>query len=546
MALARKSSGLDAETRRWMWAGRDGDIPTWALHGLGIALHPAQVEVCQKFVEGGEVRYYDLHWGNRAGKSTLLLVLHGFSIYHKWGLWTEDEDDWLHTDYRSLHCAPIGRLATRVYQAWTEVTKGTSVAQRDEYGKRRPAPLAATFVCTTERVANSGDIPIVRCLNGFGTTDFYSTEGGAARLEGTSWRLITWDEWPQMESADKGEEYERVFNRLQNRAADTDAPIILTGTPTPETEHIGKDMTMKAESAEYPDWWGNSASRMLNPSANLAAIERYRRTAAPEDIARAIDGGYGGVKGRVFPEKMLAPVFIELPRRQGPVRVLGADGRSPFVYLHAWDIALSDAENVGLTFRVPRSWKFSVADPLLGVALEVIPGSRTLTPDEIRLSIESAFRLYGEDGVIVLDTTEGNGMGIYRELRLAGLPVVSFTFNERDTRGVIKKDAALRLAHRLLTEGMVERRDKLGALVLDTDRVPTLESPPDGQYGVVRMPRAWLKVHDQLAVLRADDRKQKKDAAMAFLMACYVAERRRKAARAAPTGHFAMFAGGRT
>jgi len=168
-----------------------------------------------------------------------------------------------------------------------------------------------------------------------------------------------------------------------------------------------------------------------------------------------------------------------------------------------------------------------------------------LTPSEIRWTIERAFRLYGETSVIVLDTTDANGMGIYRELRKVGLPVLPFTFNARDSRGVSRKSAAIRITQRLLTEGMVEARDPRGELDLDEDGVPVLVSPGSGRYGAIRWPAEHKKLRNQLSVLRADDSGQRNDAAMAFNMLCYVAEHRRSAGGRVQSSPFDVFAGGR-
>ena len=528
---------LDDDVKAWITQGRT-DIALWAELGLGIVLHPKQAEVARKVLER-DAKYYELHWGNRAGKTTLLAVIHMHAIFYKIGLETHTQKEWDSTDYRTLHAAPLNELALKAWAAIGEITKGVSRAQRDANGKLRPAPLAPFFVCTSERVASGGDHAIMRCMVGGGTTDFRSTEGKGARLEGSAWWLISWDEWPQTENPDDIRYI--LDNRLTQRAADYDAPIILTGTPTPETEHIAKEWAQNAIDPENPDWWCNTASRRENPSTNIKAVERAMRTMDADDIARTIDGEFGGVKGRVFPDVMLAPLFDRsLPAFQpvSPMRTL--DGKPAYMYVHSWDLALAAADNVGLTFRVPADWQFGPENPIVGVRMQVLPGSRTLTPGEIRQTIRETYLGYDGSGEIVLDTTDANGIGIARELRQAGLPIVEFAFNGRSSRGEINKARAIRDAHALLTEGTEPVLDGEGHVVRDESGVAVLRS---SKYGSIRVPDGgvWKKLKDQLSVLVPDNDRQRKDAAMSFLMFCWLAAKRRRGRTERQNGRFPIF-----
>lgn len=536
---------IPSDVQEWIAQAREGDIGLFAERGLGINLHPKQLEVARQVLTG-QYKYHELHWGNRAGKTTLLVVLHMFYLFFKWGLATDTQREWELSDYRTMHAAPLNELALKAYSAASEITKGVSPAQRDqETGKRREAPLAGFFVCTSERVASGGDHAIMRCQVGGGVCDFRSTEGKGARLEGSAWHLITWDEWPQTENPDNIRPV--LYERLTQRASDYDAPILLTGTPTPETEHIAKEFAAFAEDPSNPDWWGNEASRLENPSANRAAIERALRTMDKEDVERAIYGRFGGSKGRVFPDLMLRSMLdASLPTFQPVSTEVDQDGKPRYLYVHTWDLALADADNVGITWRVPADWQFSVERPLVGVRMQVIPGSRTLTPGEIKQTILETDLGYGGGGEIVLDTTDANGIGISRELRAAGLRVVPFDFHGRDTRGVINKARAIRDAQALLTEGMTAQVDEAGRVVRDDSGVPVLV-PSSGAYGAIRVPDSgvWRKLKDQIAVLRPDDDKQRKDAAMSFLEFCWLANKRRRArGSAGANGRFAVFAGG--
>lgn len=558
-------------------------VPYFALHGLGIKVHEAQIELSDALA-AAEAQYYLLTWANRAGKTTIVGIEHMHRILFKTGVEPmRDAADyrkrWLPIEYATLHTSPLNELAGRAYDAWTEITKGVSPAQFDKAtGEYRPAPLASFFNLTRERDNSGADHITMHSITG-GRTDFRSTEGKARRLEAGAWRFISWDEWPQTENPDDIRTV--LYVRLTNRAADFDAPILLTGTITEETEHIAQEFLDKAGDPENPDWWGNHAERSLNPNASTLALERALRNLDPEDYARTVLGITGGAKGRVLPPWMVNPAFDpELPRFTPPhphdgARFVESDAaarssrrelegtrlevrgkfvprstESPFTYLHLWDLAIAVAENVGLTWRIPADWDFGwkVKDgqrylrAIEGVKMTIVPGSRTLTDDEIIHTIEETYLPYG--GLIVVDATDAHGKNILRKLRNAGYPTDAFVFNERAKNGVIRKDEAIELTRELLTEGMAVKRDAGNEIVLDADGVPIFDR--ETPYGVIRMPRSWTKVRDQLSVLKVDNSRQTKDAAMAALMGGSVAYRTRRARTRRPSSsRFAIFAGGR-
>jgi hypothetical protein len=96
-----------------------------------------------------------------------------------------------------------------------------------------------------------------------------------------------------------------------------------------------------------------------------------------------------------------------------------------------------------------------------------------------------------------------------------GIPCEGWVANERDRRGVRRKDESIRNARAILTEGMVFLRDKKGEIELDPDGVPRFD--PAKPFGALRLPAAWTIVGDQLSILREEDERQRKDAAMAVI-----------------------------
>jgi hypothetical protein len=567
---------LTSDVERLIEYGRN-DVGRWMANGLGIYLHDKQLEVIEALYND-PATYYLLWWANRVGKTTVVIPWHLHGIFYKYEI-PEPRTDreyklWLAEDYRTLHTAPLATLALRLHAAIKEIGQGTHPAQRSDDGERRDAPLGAFFTVGTERNANGGEHPVVKCLTG-GTVDLYSTEGGGGRIEGTAWRRGSWDEWPQQEGSDLLTQIREVLTRLTNRVSDFDGKLLITGTVTEDTEGIAKDWIALCDDPQEPDWWGSSATRMDNPHASRKAIEIAKRNFDDEDYKRSVLGQIGGVKGRLIPSYMTDPAFVrDLPRETPPhpedrpifdvvemprarVRRAGREvddeepvrgrykdrGTSPYYYIHAWDLAIAAADNVGLIFRIPANYEFSVENPIIGVRRIVIHGSRTLTPQEILTTIEGSYLLYG--GQIVLDTTDAHGKGHARDLKSRGYPVESFTFNERDPfRKIIRKEAAILHTREILTEGMDTVKDAAGEPVLDSDGVPVMNH--ETTYGAIRCPKDWVRTRDQLSVLKVDDDKQRKDEAMAFLMGCDTAYRlRRSRTRRNDHQRFAMFAGGR-
>lgn len=539
-----KSTTLDHSAYQWVERGRT-DIALFAREGLGIELSPPQLEVCG-VVLPRLVQYILLTWAFRAGKTTLLIVLHMHHLWYKFGMdppsgetqeeWNRDyRERWLPAGYRTLHCAPLNKLTIKAYRELQEILKGTSRAQRDPATKRRrPAPLLPAFSTVKERDEAGADHILLRCTTG-GVMDFVSTEGGAARLEGEPWWFITWDEWPATEGDPENARFV-LETRLTNRASDFGAPIVLAGTITEDMEGLAKEWLGKCEDPSNKDWWGNYAERASNPSANLRSIEVARRNFTPENFSREVMGRPGGMKGRMIPDYLLDNAFNnDLPNRTPPLPGDGTAwderlkrrvdiGTSPYTYLTLVDTAISEADNVISTYRLPKGFGFSVEQPIEGVCFKIVPGSRTLTDDEIVLTIEETYLLYG--GQVWIDTTDAHGINIARTLRNHGIPARDFDFKDRTARGETWKEAGIIALRKFLAEQQIPTATETLAGKHEQD-VPEIDrSKP---YGVIRIPKTWTKHRDQLSILKPppDDLKQKKDAAMTDVMLAAVAQRQR-------------------
>jgi hypothetical protein len=521
------------EVADWITSGRD-DVPLFAWRGFGIHLHSAQVLAAQNII-GRVAAYILLWWANRAGKTCLLAVIHLHHLFYKIGIEPpRDKADyrrrWLPAAYRTLHCAPLGRLTLKAYKEMEAILLGIAEAQWDpEAHRHRDAPLAPFFALMKERNVNGSDDIILRCENG-ACTDFLSTEGGAGRIEGSAWYFISWDEIWETEGAEPDTAIRFILdNRLTARAADHDATIVLTGTIKDETEHLAKEWITYCEDKQNLDWWGCGAERTLNPITSQKSIDRAARNLSDEDYARSVLGRPGGVKNRLLPGALVDHARSHhLPDRTGPVEGDGSAyeggrrrdlGKSPWFYLHTWDMAIAEADNVGSIWRFPKDHTFSPANPIVGVHAKFLPGSRTLTDDEILLTIEEAYLPYG--GLIYIDTTDAFGKNVARKLRLKGYPARDFDYHDTDPHGDTWKEA-----------GEVALKSLLG------------EAGDGDAYGCIWIPEGWSKHYDQLSVLKPppDDRKQRKDAAMTVMMMAFVANRLRPRTASKP-GRLVFYGG---
>ena len=135
---------IDPGVQRWIADGKH-DVGRWAANGLGIILHDKQLEMLEELDKGDHL-FHLLTWANRVGKTTGVIAWHLHGIFYKPEIpepTSEREfDQWVAEEYRTLHAAPLGLLATRAYDAIREISMGTHPAQRDQdTGKRREAPL---------------------------------------------------------------------------------------------------------------------------------------------------------------------------------------------------------------------------------------------------------------------------------------------------------------------------------------------------------------------------------------------------------------------
>lgn len=499
---------LPRRHRAWL---ESGDIELWAYYGFGVVLNDAQLEHLHDVLRWPPGTIHVWRWANRTGKSTALDLLYGWAAWYKWRYEARVLEEWLAYRYKVLHAAPLGELAGKAYELWEELLAGSAMQQRDPVNQRQRPALLAPFYRATKVVDATGvDRPAVECANG-SIIDFRSTQGKAARLESDAWWVIGWDEFPRQVPTD---DIPVIFDQtLLPRSSDFMAPVIIAGTATIESEHIYSELEELAQ-ASPSDWNFTQAARVANFAQSRTSIDRQRRLSINKDMAdRSLDGSLGGGSGSIYPGFLLANAFDDsLPVRQPPPSSEEEWERfhRGYVFASSFDHALQHDDNVQMTFAVP--WPphtISVDNPVVGVNMELIRSSRTLTGDEQQAYLSREHRTY-RSKVVIIDSTGEGGLSVYRKARQEGLPAVDCNLQGRAAKWVTNKEYGLQGLQRLLSFGLpVGSTDGL------IDSWPT----PEGAFGLLRLPSGgpWQKLRRQLAVLRRADEKLRQDAAMTLV-----------------------------
>lgn len=505
-------SELPRRHRVWL---ESGDIELFAYYGWGVVLNSAQLEHIHDVQTWPPGTVHVWRWANRTGKTTGLDLLYLWAAWYKWRFEHADFDGWLAYTWKALHAAPLSELAGKAWGLVDELIDGRAYQQRDPINKRQRPALLAPFYRATKLVdVNDVDRPVVTVANG-AQIDFRSTQGGAGRLESDAWWLIGWDEFPRQQPAD---DIPVMFDQtFLPRSSDFMAPIILAGTATIGSEHIYAELEELA--ARNPtDWNFTEAARTANFSQSQASMDRQRRMSIDKDVAnRSLDGTLGGGSGSMFPHFLLANAFDgDLPETITPPgpdddRAWAQLGRRR-TFLTAFDHALAHDDNVYMTLDVP--WPpstISPTNPIIGAHIELLRGSRTLTPDEQHAYLSREHRTYRSRAVII-DSTGPGGLSVYRKALQEGLPAVDCNLQARAAKWVTNKEYALQALQRMLSQGLPVTAD---GFIEDWPEVD-----PATPFGILRFPNTgpWLKLRRQLSVYKRADEKLRQDAAMTLAM----------------------------
>lgn len=515
----RAYAAIPPEHRTWL---EGDDIELFSYYGWGVVPNSAQLDMWDAVLKSPPGTSVITRFANRTGKTTGDLILESWWAWKKLRYRSADLDQWLGYEYRVLHSAPLNNLASKAYSFAAALIAGTADAQQDPFTLRqRPAILAPFFTATKVIDAHGVDLPVVRCANG-ARIEFYSTQGGAGRMESETWWLLVWDEFARQQPF---EDIPLLFDQtFLPRAADHDAPILLSSTATVDSEPAY--MALEDMAKDKPAYFRFLTSgRSANFAMSRSSSERQRAMSTDKDVAdRSVDGTFGEGGSEVFPEFALNNVFdnelpdhttLDTPRTVGsetkPIREWIARGR--FVAFSAYDHALVTDPNVVQTWLVP--WppeRVSPYDPIIGMHNRVEKSRRSLTPADQQRFIRDEVRAYNPELVVIDGAAEG-GVGVYRQARADGLPVRDCSFNARFAKLVSNKDFALYALQRLLSWGLATEPGE------GTDYDLVTDWPlPEGPFGILRLPPSWVRLKMQFRRYKLDDAKLRQDELMTAAM----------------------------
>ena len=493
------------------WLQSD-DFELFCFFGFGVILTDDQKKAAAMvFADPESGLFHVWRWGNRSGKTTVLVLLHAYAVWKKWRFPSPRFEVWERYVYRTLHTAPMNKLVGKAWALMEALCEGRAEQQQDkETGEFRAAPLGRFFTCGKSTLPDGSDALWVKCANG-AVIDFMSTSDGAARIEGEAWWFISWDEFARQ--APVSDVPLLIDQTFLPRSSDHMAPVIMAGTSTEDFDPVYQEIEDMAD--RNPNRWVFlEAGRGGNFSQSLASIARQRDMSFdPNSVARSIEGGLGSGGKGPFPSFLLDNAFRDLP-----ARTFKEGLPKDWIVAQAFDHALRNDDNVVLSAAMP--WPISaerlMKDPILGVCIDIKKSGRSLTPDEQFGMVRTNANAYDPMKVIIDATAEG-GLMVYRQARASGYPTEACSFTGR-TPGNIRisnKEYGIQALQRLLAYGLDVRIGEDGWV----EEWP--EPDPGRPFGLIRFPNVrgdWTRLKRQLATYRRDDTYLTQDAAMTAVM----------------------------
>lgn len=505
------------------------DSSLLAYYGWGIMLNSAQEEAVRdiKAFPPGTVHVW--RFANRTGKTTGLSYFHTECVWTKWRYVNPDQERWLAYDYRTLHAAPLNVLAGKAWSMIESWTVGAADEQWDPINLRQRSGFfvnSGLFVPRQGKRVDGSDALWVECVTG-GTIDMASTHAGGARVEGSGWWFLSWDEFPRQVPTESIPDM--IDQTFIPRSSDHEAPVALSGTAILEADAVYDEIEEKAKGSRWYNF--KSFARSANFSQTARSIDRQREASFDKAaVHRSVEGGIGeGGHGAMYPIFVVRNAFhdVEDPVMEHERTVADLPplpkGRR-WMPLMSVDHAIAKDRTVALVVAAP--WppfdpNSPAERPLLyrhrieGLALAVQRSGSSMTPDQQERFVDRVYQRY-DPLVEIVDATGEGGQMLYRSLRAKKHRVRPCNYTERlPSQKVSNKDYGRSALAKMLGYGLV---DEFGD---DDDLLASLEEPAPGTpYGLFSFPRAgggFLRLERQLKTLKVDDEKQQQDEAMALV-----------------------------
>lgn len=289
----------------------EGDLIYFALHMLGIVLHPGQVRAWEFQLKYCPVTFFLC--GNRAGKTVYIACKHIWKhFYKKMGPGqTVDERQWEFITYATFNLAPLSELTIIMYNTILDICRGNFVITMPGEPFRTNESKIAWFVDfpgnnNPQRAPKTGPYYIIFA---YGTEFRAFTMGGTHgdSVQGRSFHYGSYDEFGR--SKDPDGEFNDIIPRLGQYSGELD---VIT---TPDMENIiASEFLLRRleEATKHPDEY-----RFFSWSAedNVYLSDQAKKTmvAGMTDEMRSqiLRGEIMRAAPRYFPRSSVDKMFVE-------------------------------------------------------------------------------------------------------------------------------------------------------------------------------------------------------------------------------------------
>jgi hypothetical protein len=199
---------------------------------LGMPLHRGQKQylvAAQKAIENGNeplIRRFVLSSANRWGKSALIACIQIWYLYYKFGIKTNNPEDWFNIEYRTANIAPTSKLTQPVFKAMRSILTSTYPIRDQITGLSTVNKCKISAFYLDEKTINNPPFKIFFANNSY--IEHLSLMGNKGdSLQGLPYGIITYDEAARSDHL-RIEMDDSILGRL----LDWTAPLHLLSTPS--------------------------------------------------------------------------------------------------------------------------------------------------------------------------------------------------------------------------------------------------------------------------------------------------------------------------
>ncbi len=408
--------------------------------------------------------------GNRWGKSTVIAMKHLWHAMFKIGIPKMPRDQWLAEDYHTISVAMSADQAAIVFK---EVKRLIS------------NPVMKPFI----KAVRATPFPHVILYNG-ATIHCRSAHDDGKYIDGHAFRYLSVDEAGWISNL-RHLMTSVIIMRLAGGGV-----VDLIGTPKGYNDlYFYYDRGQRGADGYYSQT-GSIYDNPFLPPDDIKMRDALLASGNEKVRRQVLFGDFVDYEGLAFTRDELDNAFDG-----------GMPGEQDYVeghrYVTAWDLGRTTDYTVGITLDITnRPWQMVNYVRLNKVAWEVIYA----TIDSVRQRYRCRYA--------VIDATGPQGDVIEEEMLKREIPVDGIKLNTRQAKIDLINNVQTAMDEGRQTTGMYETMDESGL----THRVPKLEGPGEGSWGLLRLP-CVTQLMDELGLYRIDDKDLVQDSVISLGMA---------------------------